>query len=79
MTIEQPATEAQATDMVAVQNDVPVGAAPGRRRMPRVVAVVLVITVILVVVGGAIYVAPQQLLPEATAALASTDEVTYAD
>ena len=34
---------------------------------------------ILLVVGGAIYLAPQPLLPEATAALASTDAVTYID
>jgi hypothetical protein len=44
-----------------------------------VLAVIVLIAALLLVVGGAIYVAPQPLLPEATAALASTDTVTYLD
>lgn len=54
-------------------------AAQRRRRWPRVLAVILLAGALLLVVGGALFLAPQPLLPEATAALASTDAVTYAD
>ena len=53
--------------------------APRRRRWPRILGVILLVAALLIVVGGALFVAPQPLLPEATAALASTDTVTYAD
>jgi hypothetical protein len=50
-----------------------------RRRWPKILAAVLGIAAILFVVAGALYVQPQPLLPEARAALASTDAVTFAD
>ena len=52
---------------------------PGRRRWPRVLAIGMLVAVLLLVVGATLFLAPQPLLPEAAAALASTDAVTYAD
>ena len=78
MTTDQAAPDAHAAD--AVKQEEALASAPlRRRRWPRIVALGLLILALLVVVGGALYVAPQPLLPEATAALASTDVVTYAD
>lgn len=78
MTTDQPTLAAHASDAVAPHAHSP-NAVPRRRRWPRILAAVLLIAALLLVVGGAIYVTPQPLLPEATAALASTDGVTYAD
>ena len=63
--------DAHASDAVAPHADGPY-ALPRRRRWPRILGVVLLIAALLLVVGGAVYVTPQPLLPEATAALAST-------
>ena len=57
----------------------PVVAAPRRRRWPRLLAAILLGATLVLAVAGAIYVAPQPLLPEATAALVTTDAVTFAD
>jgi dienelactone hydrolase len=74
MTTDRPTPGEAAPDTLA-----PTRPAPRRRRWPRVLALVLLLGALLVVVGGALFLAPQPLLPEATAALASTDAVTYAD
>jgi len=55
------------------------GLSPPRRRWPRLLAGTLLVITLLLLVGGAVYVMPQPLLPEASVALASTDDVTYAD
>jgi hypothetical protein len=50
-----------------------------RRRWPWIVAAALGIVAIVALIAGTIYVQPQPLLPEARAALASTDAVAFAD
>ena len=60
---------------------VPPGTAPGRhrRRWPWVVAAVLGVVALVAVAALVWFIQPQPLLPEATAALASTDQVTFSD
>ncbi len=69
MTPDRPTPDAHAPDATA----------PRRHRWPRVLGAIVVVAALLLVVGGAIYVAPQPLLPEAVVALASTDAVGFAD
>jgi hypothetical protein len=56
---------------------------PARRRFPRprrrTVGLVLLALVAVLVAGGAWYVQPQPLLPEATASLATTPDVVFAE
>ncbi|MCU0483789.1 MAG: alpha/beta hydrolase, partial [Chloroflexi bacterium] len=52
---------------------------PPRRRWPRVLLATVVVALAVVVLGAAWWLQPQPLLPEATAALASTPTVDYRD
>jgi dienelactone hydrolase len=62
-----------------VTADVPATTArpPRRRRILRVIGVALLLLVVAGIAGFLWYAQPQPLLPEATAALASTDRATY--
>ncbi len=77
-----PAAQEPAAPAQAPAAPLPTPAPRRRRRWRRVLAVVLAVLAVAVVAMfavGAWYVQPQPLLPEATAALASTPQVTFAD
>ena len=57
----------------------PPGARPVRRPRRRTVGIVLLVVLAVAVVGWLWYTQPQPLLPEATASLASTPEVTFVE
>jgi hypothetical protein len=81
----EPENPSGAIDQSSIVTPAPAGATPAtatRRRGPRRRTVILGIVAVVVValVGGlAWFFSPQPLLPEATAALASTATVTYTD